>query len=426
MNTIRNSLAVAAKDFQIIVRDRSLLIIVLLLPLTIGTMLALLYTSMYSKSTGKQALKIPVFLVNLDQGAYGNKVAQTMRAIDTLTVQQLFGEAGRQYADQAVANSQNAALIVIPANFSQKIDAFEQAEVQAILDPTQPEIGKIVLGIMKYAIAPASIEGNIRYGIKSLSGQSQVVQNFNAEQKTGFEMQSLGAIMTQLQQFMVNPVISIVTNEKEAATVETPAINFFSLMIPGFTIMMAFFLAGAIGMRLFTEKDQGTLRRLLVSPITRGSLIGGILLAYAVFIVLQVTLLFGISAGIFGMNLGNSFLGLALVTLALALCVSSFGLFLASLTNTGKQADSLGTLMGFVLAGLGGCLIFSVPPMYRWGGVMGTLSRLTPHAWAAEGYYKLTVEGASAMDILPQVGVLLLFALVFFLIASRRLGKFYQ
>jgi ABC-2 type transport system permease protein len=197
-------------------------------------------------------------------------------------------------------------------------------------------------------------------------------------------------------------------------------------MMPGFTVMMAFFLTGAIALRLFIEKDQGTMRRLLVSPLSRGSLIGGVMLAFGIFIILQVTLLFGVSAGVFGMDLGNSFLGLALVTLALAVCVTSFGILLAAVARTGKQADSLGTLLGFILGGLGGCIIFTVPPMYLWGGVIGTLSRLTPQSWALEGYYKLTVEGANAAAILPQVGMLLMYALVFFLIASRRLGKFYQ
>lgn len=425
MKTLRSSLAVAWKDLQIILRDRGLLTIILLLPLVVGTMLSLLYTSMYEKSTGEQALKIQVYLVNLDQGAFGEKVAQALRSIDTLVVEQLDGEAGRLQADQAVADSEKTALILIPADFSQKIDAYEQAEVQVVVDPTQGELGKIVLGLMNYAVAPASIEGNIRYGIKSLSSQSEVVQNFNAEQKAGFEMQSLGAIMTQLQQFMVTPVIAVNTTG-QAEEVATPSINFFSLMMPGFTVMMAFFLTGAIGMRLFIEKDQGTMRRLLISPMTRGSLIGGVMLAYGIFIILQVTLLFGISAGIFGMDLGDSFLGLALVTLALAVCVTSFGILLAAMARTGKQADSLGTLLGFIMGGLGGCIIFTVPPMYLWGGVIGTLSRLTPQSWALEGYYKLTVEGANAAAILPQVGVLLIYALVFFLIASRRLGKFYQ
>ena len=425
MKTLRSSLAVAWKDLQIILRDRGLLTIILLLPLVVGTMLSLLYTSMYEKSTGEQALKIQVYMVNLDQGAFGEKVAQALRSIDTLVVEQLDGEAGRLQADQAVAESEKTALILIPADFSQKIDAYEQAEVQVVVDPTQGELGKIVLGLMNYAVAPASIEGNIRYGIKSLSSQSEVVQNFNAEQKAGFEMQSLGAIMTQLQQFMVTPVIAVNTTG-QAEEVATPSINFFSLMMPGFTVMMAFFLTGAIGMRLFIEKDQGTMRRLLISPMTRGSLIGGTMLAYGIFIILQVTLLFGISAGIFGMDLGNSFLGLALVTLALAVCVTSFGILLAAMARTGKQADSLGTLLGFIMGGLGGCIIFTVPPMYLWGGVIGTLSRLTPQSWALEGYYKLTVEGANAAAILPQVGVLLIYALVFFLIASRRLGKFYQ
>jgi ABC-2 type transport system permease protein len=425
MNTIRNSLAVAWKDLQIILRDRGLLIIILLLPMVFGTMLSLMYTSMYKGSEGDQGLKINVYLVNLDEGSYGTKVVQTMKDIPTLDVEQLEGEAGRQQADQAVADSKKTALIVIPVDFSQKIDAYDQAQVEVYVDPTQQELGKVVLGIMNYAIAPADIEGNIRYGIKSLSSQSEVVRNFTAEQKAGFEMQSLGAIMTQLQRFWVNPMILVETSGAGAAAAQ-PALNFFSLMIPGFTVMAAFFLTGAIGQRLFIEKDQGTMRRLLVSPLAKGSLISGVMLAYGIFIVLQVTLLFGISAGLFGMNLGKSFLGLALVTLALAICVTSFGIFLAALAHTGKQADSLGVLLGFILGALGGCFISTVPPMYRWEGIVGILSRLTPQSWALEGYHKLTIEGAMAVDILPQVGVLLLYALVFFFIASRRLGKFYQ
>jgi ABC-2 type transport system permease protein len=425
MNTIRNSLAVAWKDLQIILRDRGLLIIILLLPMVFGTMLSLMYTSMYKSSDGDQGLKIQVYVVDLDQGSYGSKVVQTMKEIDTLDIEQLEGEAGKQQADQDVAASKKTALIVIPADFSQKIDDYEQAEVQVFVDPTQQELGKVVLGLMNYAIAPADIEGNIRYGIKSLSGQSEVVQIFTAEQKAGFEMQSLGAIMTQLQRFLVNPMIAVETSGIETAAPQ-PAINFFSLMIPGFTVMFAFFLTGAIGQRLFIEKDQGTMRRLLVSPLTKGSLIGGVMLAYGIFIVLQVTLLFGISAGLFKMDLGNSFVGIALVTLAIAICVTTFGIFLGALARTGKQADSLGTLLGFILAGLGGCILFTMPPMYRWEGFVGTLSRLTPHSWAVEGYYKLFVEHGTVVDILPQVGVLLLFSLVFFLIASRRLGKFYQ
>lgn len=425
MNTIRNSLGVAWKDLQIILRDRGLLMIILLLPLVFGTMLSLLYTSMYENSGSDEGLKIQVYLVNLDEGDYGGKVAQTMKEIDTLVIEQLEGETGRQEADQAVAESKKTALILIPKDFSQKIDAYDQAEVQVIVDPTQGELGKVVTGLMNYAVAPTDIEGNIRYGIRSLYSQSEIVQNFTPEQKAGLEMQNLGAIMTQLQRFMVNPLIAVKTSGVEAAAVK-PSLNFFSLMIPGFTVMFAFFLTGTIGRRLFIEKEQGTMRRLLVSPVAKGSVIGGVMLAYGIFIILQVLLLFGISAGIFGMDLGDSFLGLALVTLAMCVCVTSFGVFLAAVSRTGKQADSIGTLLGFILAGLGGCVLFTIPPMYRWEGIVGLLSRLTPQSWAAEGYYMLTVERATAVDILPQAGMLLLYALVFFFIASRRLGKFYQ
>ena len=62
MNALRNSLSVAWKDLQIILRDRGLLLIILLLPLAFGTMLSLMYTSMYAKSGSDEGLKIQVYL----------------------------------------------------------------------------------------------------------------------------------------------------------------------------------------------------------------------------------------------------------------------------------------------------------------------------------------------------------------------------
>jgi hypothetical protein len=45
---------------------------------------------------------------------------------------------------------------------------------------------------------------------------------------------------------------------------------------------------------------------------------------------------------------------------------------------------------------------------------------LTPHAHAVEGYYRLMVENATFIQVLPQIGILLAFGIVFFLIAVWR------
>jgi ABC-2 type transport system permease protein len=93
---------------------------------------------------------------------------------------------------------------------------------------------------------------------------------------------------------------------------------------------------------------------------------------------------------------------------------------LAAFCKTSKQADSLGTLLGFVLAGLGGAVAVTTTPLWRTPGLMGIIANLTPHAHALEGFYSLMAEKAGVVQILPQVGILLLIAAVFFTVAVRR------
>ena len=65
---------------------------------------------------------------------------------------------------------------------------------------------------------------------------------------------------------------------------------------------------------------------------------------------------------------------------------------------------------------LGGCMfpIDLMPPFLR------SLSYAMPHSWALNGYLSLIVRGLGLQEILPQIGALLGFALVFFLIAVWR------
>ena len=51
---------------------------------------------------------------------------------------------------------------------------------------------------------------------------------------------------------------------------------------------------------------------------------------------------------------------------------------------------------------------------------MQTISRLTPHAWALNGFQNVIVRGLGVMDVLPSVGVLMTFALVFWGVAIWR------
>jgi len=51
---------------------------------------------------------------------------------------------------------------------------------------------------------------------------------------------------------------------------------------------------------------------------------------------------------------------------------------------------------------------------------MQTLSKISPHAWALSGYQDVIVRGLGMRAVLPETGVLLGFASMFFGVAAWR------
>jgi len=233
------------------------------------------------------------------------------------------------------------------------------------------------------------------------------------------EAQTVGAIMTQLQAMQSDPPISVIG---ESLVEDRKPINLIDSFMPAFAVMFAFFLVGNIGQTFHKERDEGTFRRLLASPLSRAAIIAGPMVAYMGIVVLQVVFLFGIGAGLFKLQIGNSLPGLLIVSLALGLTVSTFGLMLGVLARTGKQADTLGTLVAFVLPFISGIFpMNSLQASYLSGGVVGTIGMYIPHMHAAEGF-RLVMTGEGTVEtVMVQVGYLLLFAAIFFLIARWRL-----
>lgn len=59
-------------------------------------------------------------------------------------------------------------------------------------------------------------------------------------------------------------------------------------------------------------------------------------------------------------------------------------------------------------------------PLELFGDGMRNVARLIPHSWAVDGYAELLRHGGGLVDVLPQLGVLLAFAVVVFALAAWR------
>jgi ABC-2 type transport system permease protein len=140
------------------------------------------------------------------------------------------------------------------------------------------------------------------------------------------------------------------------------------------------------------------------------------MLAYMLVVCLQVVLVFAVGRDLFDMPLGNSPLGLALITLAMALAATSLGMLVATFARSRGQAMTISMILGIVLAVVGG--VMTMPPAP--GNVLYWPSRLTPQAHAIIAYFKL-MAGGGVVDTLPQVALLAGMGVLFFAIAVWRL-----
>lgn len=124
----------------------------------------------------------------------------------------------------------------------------------------------------------------------------------------------------------------------------------------------------------------------------------------------------GIVGYFFGLNLGASPAGVVVVSLALAFAATSMGVLVAAFGKSESQVIGLTTLLLILMAAIGGCFV----PVFLMPEWMQTASLVTPHGWALQAYVDLIVRGYGLAQVLPAVGVLVAFSVVFLVIGVWR------
>jgi ABC-2 type transport system permease protein len=418
MDMLRFILSVAWKEIQLIVKDRGALAVMFLLPILLASLIAA-PNVMFAEEQSESAILLDVCLVNQDPGSFGTEVAKAVQEIKQLSIETFDNVAG---AEDRVARGQATAAIVIPANFSASIDAYTPTSIEVIVDPAEPESSSIVSGIMNQVVAEVTIWGEVQYGIRSVLEQSDLLADATPQERRAMEAQNLGVIMTRLNEMRRNPLIAVVSEDLAGAESDPNwVLKYLAYVFPAFTVMFIFFIVQISATSLLQERETGVLRRLAAAPIPHAAVIIGKMLAYMVVACLQVVVLLGLARAAFGVPLGESPLALVVLTLVTALVATALGMLLGTVAKSSKQAETLGYLLSFVMAGVGGSIPIGPTTMFfRAGGLMGILARLTPHGHAVDAFNRIMAEGASLTQVLPQVGILLAMGIVFFGIAVSR------
>lgn len=182
-------------------------------------------------------------------------------------------------------------------------------------------------------------------------------------------------------------------------------------------VLFVFLTSVAGSAVLIQSRRLGLSRRMLATPTPVWTVVLGeasgrwaVAMVQGLYIVVVTLLAFGVDWG--------DPLGAALLLITFSATGAAAGMLLGSVFENDNQAGGIGIVLSLGLAALGGAML----PAELFSETMQRVALLTPHAWALEGFAELTRRGGSAADILPQLGVLTAYAMVLFALASWRLG----
>lgn len=164
-----------------------------------------------------------------------------------------------------------------------------------------------------------------------------------------------------------------------------------------------------------SERQQGTLRRILTTPTSKATFLLGTILGQVALGLVQMTLLILFGRFALGLHWGNP-LALAIMLICTALAAAAIGTMMGTFIKTEGQASGLSVMIGMVMAMMGGCWY----PIELFPNVVQNIVKILPTTWAMQGLLDLVLRGGGLMDILPEAGVLFAFAAVFFSIGVIR------
>jgi ABC-2 type transport system permease protein len=405
---MKKLLLIGLKDVRLAFRDRAALILMLLAPflLTLGMGIV---TGRFSDATFSAVSHIPLALVNQDSKQLGNALMELFQSkdLDELIDPTVYTDTAA--ANKQVDDNQAVAVIVIPAGFTESIlapqaptSASKVVQIELYSNPTTPTsvgVVKTILDQFLSQVEVGRVGGEVVVSQLVASGRIQAQQAQAVGQAVGINQASAAAQSTSIPLNNTTP------------SGETVKFDVLALLAPGMALMFLIYTVTYGGRTLLTERNQGTLPRLLVSPTTATQVLGGKMIGIFLIGVAQMFIVIEGTTILFQLQWGDPLAVDALV-LAAVFGAVGWGMVLTAVAKTPGQVSAIGSAMMLTFGILGGTFV-NMEAMPVW---FRTISKLTPNGWGIDGFNTLAL-GGGLHDILTPILALLAMGLLLFAIA---------
>ncbi len=403
------------KEFLLLTRDIGGLAVLFLMPLLLVITITTIQDGTFKTL---ETSKIPMLLVDKDQGAVSRNIQENLNSSDLFEV--IAGKSEKD-AQNLVQKGTYQLAIIIPKDLSKDLQQKVRDNVEEILMrfgmeeenitsvKSEPKPKEVIL-----YFDPAtqqSFKSSVRSNIKQMISQieSQTIYKAFQEQLTEDESE----VIFDTRHFITFKEIDPNNNEKPLVP------NSTQHNIPAWTLFAIFFIILPLGINMVKEKNQGTFVRLRTQPVSYATVLGGKTLVYVTVSLIQFALMILVGIYLFPLinlpklDVSGRLPLLFVVAFFAGLAAVGLGLLLGTIAKTQEQSAPFAATFVVILAAIGGVWV----PVFAMPKLMQTLSNLSPMNWGLNAFYDVFLRKVGFAEILPEISLLFGFFLITTLIA---------
>jgi ABC-2 type transport system permease protein len=390
---------IGIKDLTVTLRDRTATGILLAMPMLLIVILGSALGNMAANIS-----KIPVAIVNLDEGDVGRRISDSFFTDSAL--KDLF--ASTSVRDPAAARARVesgdlAGALVFPHDLTRRINTGKPSELIVYIDP-----GRQISGTVFRSVA----EGvSTQVSAASIAARTAA---FYAQGVRTSDPSFVGSVIAKaVRSASDTAALDSVTMEETSAT-RGKEISMVSYYAGGMSAMFIMFGAMFGAFSLVGEREDWTLPRLMMTPARRMDIVGGKMLGVFLVGVAQFAVLFTFTSAI-GVQWGDPVATWA-VALAMVAAATGMSILIAAIGKTTRSVSGIAQIVIQFMAAVGGSF-FPVAQFPAW---LQPLHYFSVNGWAIDGILE-TMRGGTIVNVLPSVAALLGMALLFFAVGTWRL-----
>jgi len=144
------------------------------------------------------------------------------------------------------------------------------------------------------------------------------------------------------------------------------------------------------------ERKSGISDRLLIGPAGAASLLTGKFLFLTLIGTVQAAIIVAVAYIAFDVGVTPHLFALVLACIGSAALASSIALFVASLSGSSAQMNTVSTFVVLLFSAIGGSMV----PRFMMPNWLQSLGQFTPNHWSIEAFYGILARGQTLIELL--------------------------